>query len=104
MKAKKMVSLLVLGASMFMVLPVWANEPTVENKIDITELTCKELMRGNDSDREIGLAFYHGFLAGKKNNQTLDLHAAFLLTDSVKDYCLSNPTATVMDAFTKSLK
>ncbi|WP_163337610.1 HdeA/HdeB family chaperone [Desulfopila sp. IMCC35008] len=104
MTAGKMVSLLVLGATMFMVMPVWASKPIFESKIDISELTCKELMRGNNNDREIGLAFYHGFLAGKKNDHTVDLHAAFLLTDRVKDYCISNPTATIMEAFTKSLK
>lgn len=85
-------------------LPAWAGEPTIEGKIDIGQLTCKELMRGNDSDREVGIAYYQGFLAGKKNEQTIDLNAAATLTDSVKEYCLTNPTATVMDAFTQSAK
>lgn len=103
MRASKMNSLLVLGA-VLMVLPVWAGASTIENTVDIGKLTCKELMRGNDSDREIGIAFYQGFMAGKKNEMTIDLHAASSLTDSVKDFCLSNPTATVMDAFTQSAK
>lgn len=101
MISKNLKSLLVLVA-VLMAIPVWAGEMTIESKIDIGKLTCKELMRGNDGDREIGIAFYHGFLAGKKNEQTIDLHGAYSLTDRVKDFCLSNPTETVMDAFAKS--
>lgn len=98
-----MKSILVLGA-IIMVLPAWAGASTVEEKVDINKLTCKELMKGNDSDRQIGFSFYHGFLAGKKNSQEIDLNTAYQLTDSVKDYCLSNPTATVMEAFNKFAK
>lgn len=103
MRTYKMKSLLVLAA-MVVVMPVWAGASTSENKVDLGKLTCKELMRGNDSDREIGIAFYQGFLAGKKNEQIIDIQAASSLTDSVKDYCLSNPNATVMDAFIQSTK
>ena len=99
----KMKSLLVLAA-MVVVMPVWAGASTNENKVDLGKLTCKELMRGNDSDREIGIAFYQGFLAGKKNEQIIDIQAASSLTDRVKDYCLSNPNTAVVEAFTKSAK
>ena len=103
MKANKMRMILAL-VSILMAIPAWAGSSTVEGTFDLMKLTCKELMRGNDSDREIGIAFYHGFLAGQKNEQTMDLHAASALTDAVKEYCLSNPTETVMSAFTKSKK
>jgi len=102
MSMNKMVSLMVLGA-VLAVNPVWAGQGAAQERtVDISKMTCKELMRGNDTDREVGFAFYHGFFAGKKNSQIVNLEDLAAQTDRAKDYCLSNPTATVMEAFTKS--
>ena len=80
--------------------PAWAEEgKSRENTIDIGKMTCKQLMSSNDTDREVGIAFFHGYMAGKKNRQTIDLPATSALSVKVRDYCLSNPTSTVMDAF-----
>jgi len=104
MSASKMVWLLVLGGVLVATV-AWAEETTLTGTtLDIGKLTCKELMRGNDSDRDVGIAFYHGFLAGKTNNQVINIHDTGAKTERVRDYCLSNPTSTVMDAFTKSAK
>jgi hypothetical protein len=48
------------------------------------------------------VAFYHGYVAGKKSEEIVDIAAMGALSDRVSDYCLSNPTSTVMDAFTKA--
>jgi len=102
MTTNKMITLLVLGATLAAT-PVWAEEaPTAIRTVDLGKFSCKELMSGNDRARDIGFAYYQGFLAGKKNNMTLKLMDASDLTDRVKDYCLSNPKSTVMDAFAKS--
>ena len=104
MSMKKLAMLLVIGVVLAAV-SAWAEEvKTSENTIDIGKMTCKQLMSGNDAEREVGLAFFHGYLAGKKNRQVVDLPAASALSDKVRDYCLSNPTGTVMDAFKKSDK
>jgi len=104
MSMKKLVLLLVIGVALAAA-PAWAEEgKPAANTIDIGKMTCKQLMSGSDMDREVGLAFFHGYLAGKKNRQTVDLPAASVLSDKVRDYCLSNPTSTVMDAFIKSEK
>ena len=70
-----------------------------ENTPDIGKLTRKELMGGTDIEREVGIAFFHGYMAGKKNRQAIDLPVASALSVKVRDFCLSNPTNTVMDAF-----
>lgn len=104
MTANKMKTLLVLVAVLIAV-PVWAAEMDLPGStVDLNKMTCKELMQGNDNDREIGIAFYHGFLAGKKDNTLINLHKTSAHSELVRDYCLSNPTSTVMDAFTKSAK
>ena len=81
----------------------WIERATLAaQSLDISKMTCKELMAGNDADRDAGLGYFHGFVAGRKNNQVIDLKAMTELSDKVKDFCLSNPTSTVLDAFAKS--
>jgi len=102
---KKKVAVLIVLGMFLVVFQAWGAESTFPGqKIDISKMTCKELMSGNDTDREVGIAYFHGFLAGKKNSHVVDVKTTSELTDKVKDYCLSNPASTVMDAFTKSGK
>ncbi len=104
MFVNKVVCFLALAVAL-VVVPVSAEEGKPgENTINIGKMTCKELMSGNDTDREVGIAFFHGYLAGKKGNEIVDLPSTSALSDRVRDYCLSNPTSTVMDAFTKSAR
>jgi hypothetical protein len=101
---KKVVVMVVLGM-LLAAFQAWGAEPTTaDKKIDISKMTCKELMGGDDTDREVGTAFFHGFMAGKKDNTIVDVKKTSALSDKVKDYCLSNPTSTVMEAFKKSSK
>lgn len=85
------------------VLPAYAAE-TMVNSVDLQKMTCKQLMAGSDADRDGGVAFFHGYMAGKKNTTVIELDKASALSDLVEDFCLSNPESTVMDAFTKSAK
>lgn len=102
---KKKVAILVVVGMLLVVFQAWGAEPaSPDKKIDINKMTCKELMSGDDTDREVGIAFFHGFMAGKNDNNMVDVKKISALSDKVKDYCLSNPISTVMDAFKKSSK
>ena len=104
MKVNKLILVLVIGIALA-AMSAWAEDGKPGgNTIDITKLTCKELMSGSDTDREVGIAFFHGYFAGKENRQIIDLPATSALSDKVKDYSLSNPTSTVMDAFLNCAK
>ncbi|WP_167495689.1 HdeA/HdeB family chaperone [Desulfosediminicola ganghwensis] len=70
--------------------------------LDLETLTCKELMAGDDTERAAGFGLYQGILAGEKGQLKLDVDKAYQLTEDVKDYCLSNATSTVLDAFRKA--
>jgi hypothetical protein len=104
MKVKKLMSFFVLGAVLVAIPALADTTKSEEPMIDIAKLTCKELMGGNDTDREVGMAYFHGFIAGQANRHALDVYAAGGVTDKVKDYCLSNPASTVMNAFAKAQK
>lgn len=99
MKIYKLSMLFVVGIALFTP-PLWAEEAnTPVNTIEINKLTCKELMAGNDLERDVVLAYYHGLMDGKKQVEIVDIPEASAISDQVRDYCLSNPTDTVMKAF-----
>jgi hypothetical protein len=84
----------------FFAATAWSQEDTADvNQIRIKATTCKQLMGGNDLEREVGIAFYHGYLAGKNDSQSIDLPTTAAWTDRVREYCLMNPTSSVMEAF-----
>jgi hypothetical protein len=80
----------------------WAEESANPVTVSLAGLTCKEMMSGQDVDRAAVLAFFHGYDAGKRSEKTVDVTAMSALSDRVTDYCLSNPTSSVMDAFAKA--
>ncbi len=98
----KPISLAVLAGLLFAAL-AWAEEPASDaaRTVGVAKVTCKEMMAGDDMSRGAVLAYYHGYLAGKKSQEVVDLTAMSAQSDRVTDYCLSNPTSTVMDAFAK---
>ena len=82
----------------------WGQEPASDapRTVSVAKVTCKEMMAGDDMSRGAVLAYFHGYLAGKKSQEIADLTAMSSQSDRVSDYCLSNPTSTVMDAFAKA--
>lgn len=102
---KKKVALLVVLGMVLVAFQAWGVESKSAGlKIDVTKLTCKEVMAGNDMDRAVNAGFFLGFFAGKENSTIIDVNAASAHTDRAMDYCLSNPKSTVMEAFTKTSK
>jgi len=91
--------LLALGVAL-LAAPAWSQEDAAAvNEVHIMKMPCKQLMGGNDVEREIGLAFYQGYLAAKRGAQTIDLPTASAWSDRVREYCLMNPSTSVMEAF-----
>ena len=102
---KKKLALLIVLGMVLASFQAWGADSTKSGgKVDITKLTCKEVMAGNDMDRAVNAGFFLGFLAAKKNSTVVDLDDASAHSSRAMDYCLSNPTSTVMEAFTKTDK
>jgi hypothetical protein len=73
-----------------------------ENKTwDIGQVLCKDIMIRGDRERELAMAYYHGYLDGKANATTLDVNAKAALTDKVMEHCVSNPNDTLLSVFSK---
>ena len=104
MEWKKLILVLAIGIALASA-PAWAEEGKADdNMLDIEAMTCKQLMSGDDLDREVGLGFFHGYFDGKKGVKVVDLPKASAVSTFVRDYCLSNPASTLMEAFVKAGK
>ena len=71
------------------------------DKRDFGTQTCKEVMRLSGSDRDIALAFAHGYVLGKKGTTQYEVDALAQVTDQFIDYCLDHPAANALQSFEK---
>jgi hypothetical protein len=82
-----------------MTLSTVAGAQTSQSVRDLSTVTCKEIMGADDRERELSMAYMHGYINGKANRTTLDLDKNAAITDKVREYCLSNPTAKFSKTF-----
>jgi hypothetical protein len=80
-------------------LPALAQQPSPERTIEQYE--CKDLMREGGTNREVAIAFLHGFLLGKSGSSKFNLEVLQKQTDAFIDRCLNNPTEKASDAMMK---
>jgi hypothetical protein len=66
---------------------------------DFGTQSCKDVMRLSGEDREIALAFAHGYVLGKKGTTQYDVDTLAQVTDDFIDYCLDNPKANALQSF-----
>ena len=67
----------------------------------IEQYTCKDVMREHGSDRDVAIAFLHGFLLGKSGISTFDRAALHRQTKEFIERCLDNPGDKAVDAMAK---
>lgn len=73
-------------------------------KRDLGAFQCKEVMILSGQDRDIAVAFAHGYVLGKKGTTKYDVDALGRITDKFVDYCLDNPKANALQSFEKIAK
>ena len=71
---------------------------------DLTNYTCKEIMRFSGEQRSIAIAFIHGYLLGKKGTTLFNTEKLGVASDQFIEYALDNPTAKALDAMNKFVK
>jgi hypothetical protein len=67
----------------------------------IEQYTCKDVMREHGANRDVTIAFLHGFLLGKSGGSTFDLDILHKQTSDFIEHCLDNPTERALDAMSK---
>jgi hypothetical protein len=88
-----LVSLFALGLAGVSTLPAFAQPRSVDS------ITCKDVMRTGD-DRDVTIAFLHGFLLAKTGGANIDVEAMAAQTDAFVERCLDNPAEKAIDAMT----
>jgi hypothetical protein len=71
------------------------------NTRTIDQYTCKDVMREHGDNRDVTIAFLHGFLLGKSGSATFDIDALHKQTSDFIEYCLDNPSVKAVDAMSK---
>ena len=67
----------------------------------IEQYTCKDIMREAGADRDIAIAFLHGFLLGKSGTTTFRLDVLHKQTSDFIERCLNSPTDKAVDVMSK---
>ncbi len=72
-----------------------------DNSRSIEQYTCKDVMRESGANRDVTIAFLHGFLLGKSGSSTFDLDVLHKQTSDFIEHCLDNPGEKALDAMLK---
>ncbi len=67
--------------------------------INAANITCRELLKLDDSSQEATIAYFHGFMSGKKNELMVDIVELGNISEKVIDSCIDNPNTSLMKVF-----
>ena len=70
----------------------------------IEQFLCKDVMRDSGSNRDVAIAFLHGYLVGKSGSSKFNIDTLRKQSDLFIDRCLDNPNEKAVDAMTKVKK
>jgi hypothetical protein len=65
------------------------------------QYTCKDVMREAGDNREVAIAFLHGYLLGKSGTSKFNVEALEKQTDAFVDQCLDNPQGKAEEVMAK---
>jgi hypothetical protein len=67
----------------------------------VEQYECKDVMRESGRDRDVAIAFLHGYLLGKSGTSKFNLDAVHRQTEAFIERCLLNPSEKAVDAMQK---
>ena len=87
---------IVLAIALASFASVAAAQDSLNRTID--QYKCRDVMRESGANRDIAIAFLHGFLLGKSGSQNFNLDALNKQTEAFVEHCLSNPEGKAVDS------
>jgi hypothetical protein len=70
----------------------------------VDQYTCKDVMREHGNNRDVVIAFLHGYMLGKSGSMAFDIDAMHKQTSDFIEYCLDHPAEKAVDAMGKIKK
>ena len=87
-------------ALVMIILPATANAQA-SLLVDVAKISCDQFLTYKITDpRYIG-AWYSGYYSAKRGSTVVDLQGLEVAYDKLRNYCILNPTVTVMQAVEK---
>jgi HdeA/HdeB family len=71
------------------------------NTRTMDQYSCKDVMREHGENRDVTIAFLHGFLLGKSGSASFDIDVLHKQTSAFIEYCLDHPSEKAVDAMAK---
>ena len=94
------------GISVGLLIAVTPSQAAAQNgkKRNIDQYACKDVMRESGANRDVAIAFLHGFLLGKFGRATFDIDMLHKQTNEFIEQCLDNPSEKAIDVMSKLKK
>ena len=73
-----------------------------QNDISIESYSCREILREAGPERDIAVAFLHGYILGKTGTNKMNVEGLRKQTIIFIERCIDNPQASAFDTMTKS--
>ena len=67
----------------------------------VEQFLCKDVVRESGVDRDVAVAFLHGYLLGKSGSSKFNLDVLHKQSNDFIERCLDNPAERAMDAMSK---
>jgi hypothetical protein len=67
----------------------------------VEQYTCRDIMRESGGDRDVAIAFLHGFLLGKSGSASFKVEVLHKQTSDFIERCLNNPGERAIDVMSK---
>mgnify|MGYP001825458581 CR=1 FL=1 len=89
------------GKSLAVALALTAPLPTAATAqvtIDVGKITCDQFALFKVSDPDTIAVWLHGYYSGKRGNTVVEVEKLKANAKKLRDYCLENPDANLLDA------
>ena len=63
----------------------------------VAQYSCKDVMRESGGNRDVAIAFLHGYMVGKSGGSTFNVETMRKQTDAFIERCLDNPALKAVD-------
>ena len=70
----------------------------------VEQYSCKDIMRESGANRDVAIAFLHGYLLGKSGGSKFNVEALEKQTSAFIEQCLDNPKDNAADVMAKLKK
>ena len=90
----------VIGGAALALLAMLTAGNAQDGNRSIGQYQCRDVMRDSGANRDVSIAFLHGFLLGKSGRTDFNLDDLHKQTDAFVERCLSNPDEKAVDAMT----